>query len=95
MLSVIWSWSAKSLYSNGEACAFVVMNTINSAFHWNLAFYGGLVTQERKTFSFPLAHSSHLPPPLTLTLTRHYPKLHLNKQDQHLVFDEVMSGFFN
>ena len=88
MLNVIWSRSA-----NGEACGFVVMNTVNSAFHWNLAFYGGLVTQERKTFSFPLAHSYHLPPPLALTLTRHYPKLHLNKQEQHLVFDEVMSGF--
>ena len=32
-------------------------------------------------------------PPTPPAPTRHYQKLHLNKQEQHLVLDEVMSGF--
>lgn len=85
-LNTTWSLSAKSLYSNVGTYSFVVINTVECSLsqeYYNLSWISDSRAKDLLALLLPA-----LP-----DLTRHYQKLHLNKQGQHLVFDEVMSGF--
>lgn len=74
------TWSLlESLSSGGGACGFVVINTVKYSLSQEYYFWRWVSDPRGKDL---LLSFSSLLPPTSPAPTRHYPKLHLNKQEQ-------------